>query len=162
MAQQVEGIIADGDALDLTDPIYVSGHDDSGNNRGFLTDNAGRLITISNVSSEVAGPTQGPATATLSSGTNVTLVAAPGVGFSILVPTIQFIVEDNSSSLVAIVKEGAGGLARLTFATKVTGVYPAFPMDPPWKLAENTALVAQRIVGNKDIIINYHYFVEAT
>lgn len=159
-SQQVEGAVADGVAVGLTDPILIGGRDDTSVLRSLQTDDEGRLITVSNITAEPASPTQGPATVTLTGGTNVVLVAAPGVGFSIVVPTVQIVIEDNNQTLTTILKEGTGGVARLRFTSKGADIYPPFVMNPPWKLTENTALVAQRTSGNKNVVINYHFFVE--
>jgi len=157
---RVEGIIATGDSVGLTDPVLLGGKDENDLLVPIKTDDTGRIVIVSNQMSQIAGPTQGPATITLTSGANTTIVAAPGAGFAIHVSTIQLAQVDVSTSTV-IFKEGSGGTTRLSFTLKDVAIYPPFTMEPPWRLAENVSLVAQRTAGNKDIQINYHFYVEA-
>lgn len=161
MAQNVEGIIAHGDAVGLTDPLLLGGTDEGGLIKRIRTDVDGRVIIILNTQAMPASPTQGPATTTLTNGANVTLVAAPGAGKAIVVTTIQQSADATGQAITVNYKEGTGGTPRLKLSMKEDGIYPPFVMEPGWKLAENTALVAQRIEGNKDVVLNYHFYVEA-
>lgn len=156
----IEGAEAHGADVSNTSPVLMGGKDDSDLLKGVKTDAQGRLVTVSNQEAAPASATQGPATTTLTGGGNTTLVAAPGSGFAIVVVTVQMSVENTGSTIEVVFKEDTGGTPRLRFTVKDNGIYPPFTMSPGWKLAENTPLVAQRVTGGVDVVINYHYYVE--
>lgn len=133
---------------------------DDGDVQYLQVDTKGRMVIIPNAPTAPAGPTQGPATVTLTTSANVVLVAAPGTDMAVLVATVQCSIENTGSVIEIIFKEGTGGAPRLRFKLKDNGIYPPFSMTPAWKLSANTALVAQRVSGSVDVVINYHFYVE--
>lgn len=161
MAQGIEGIVADGGAAGLTDPVLTGGKDDSADLHATRMDPTGRTVTIGNASAELVSSTHGPSTFTLADGLNQILVAAPGVGNSVYVSTLQISMALKASTIVEF-KPDTLGLPRVRYGTDGERVEPAINFDPPWKLPENTPLVAQRISGNRDVYINYNFYVEAT
>ena len=136
--------------------IRVQGQAPEGSLIPLAADDRGRLY-VTAAQEALAGPTQGPGTATITNSVNVILIAAPGAGFAIRVSVIQVTFDGGTTQGF---KAGTGGTVQVEFFSKGDASLAPFVMDPPWLLPENTAFVTQRTNGNKDVQINYHFFVD--
>ena len=140
----------------MSNSARIQGQDALGDVVPVLTDSQGRLITTF-APQAVPSATQGPATILINTSINTTLIAAPGVGFAIRVTAIQASFDGGST---VIVKAGTSGPARLTFFSKGESRNAPFALNPAWHLPENTPLVALRTAGNKDVYLNYNFYVD--
>lgn len=85
------------------------------------------------------------------------LIAAPGAGQSIYVTGI-YMSPQGSSANIGNFLEGSGGTQRYKMRAEI----PQFiPVDPPWKLPENTALVCELDNGS-NTAITIHAFIAAS
>ena len=114
---------------------------------------------LNRVETKPVSSERGPAVITILNNLEATMVSAPGVGRAV---NVTFITVGRASA-------GGGALVQFVFREGLAGTIvqsvtnpetrPTLTYNPPWQLPENTALTVQRVVGNQDAIINYHFYV---
>lgn len=105
----------------------------------------------------MASGTRTPLPVNVTASGNTTLVAAPGVGFSLSILSLTGSV-NNSSTLTF--REGiAGTIAFVVDSSKVSSFEEKFIV--PWKIATNTALVVNCSLAPA-AWVNVQYYVSVT
>ena len=134
-------------------PSEVSADGDAVKN---WSDRIGRQIVSPHAPPNVASATRGPSYVTLTTTSNVAIVAAPGAGQSIYVTEIM---AGNASAVLTklLLKDGTSTKMQQVLAASGGGF--VFKFDPAWKITANTALNGALSVGVTDVDVSVHFFV---
>jgi len=117
----------------------------------------GRRVVILNFPANVAADsTTGPKVTTLTTTSDVALVAAPGASLSVYVTGVS--ASNGSATLTRVdLKDGTTIRQSMYLAASGGGFVASF--NPPWKITANTAFNGALSVGVTDVRATVHYFV---
>lgn len=117
----------------------------------------GALIVYQNFPPNVAATgTHGPNTSTLTTTSDVALVAAPGASLSVYVASVDC---SNTSATLTRVDLKDGTTIRAAFAVAASGGGFVREFNPPWKITANTAVNAALGTAVTDVRCNTHFYV---
>lgn len=105
----------------------------------------------------VPSASRGPRMIIASTSSNVTLVAAPGAGLAVYVTHIAVSNASGSNTRARIGTSASIGLVTMMLAASGGGF--VMPMNPPWKLSTNEALVCSVKPNASEGLFNVHFFV---
>lgn len=105
----------------------------------------------------VQSASRGPRMALASTSANVTLVTAPGVGFAIYVTSVAVSNASGSNTRARIGTSASIGTITMMLAASGGGF--VMPINPPWKLSTNEALLVSVKPNASEGIFNCNFFV---
>lgn len=121
----------------------------------------GDEVLFLNTTPALKSATRGPAVRRVFDNGEYELVRAPGAGLSIFVTWISINYADSSTSDISF-RAGPGASNEVMNFEIDRDRNPTISLSPPWVLPENTGFFFATSSNNRDVNINYNFYVGAT